>query len=285
MTDPVSAAAAIARIPGVEPAKARYRSLGGGRSNRSWLVETEDRKLVLRLDGPQARVFGLDRHTELAILGRASGQALAPQVVYADAAAGILVYEYLPGRCWTRADLESDASLEALAALLRRVHALPPSGVRFDAAGAAARYLERIRGDESLFAIGQRCREIVASAPAPTGTACCHNDVVAANVIATPALRLLDWEYACDNEPLFDLASLIGYHDLAPRQKGTLLRAYAGDLALREQLEEQLRLFDALQWLWLAARQAAMPHAAHRERLEQLARRQVPHRQVPGLHY
>ncbi len=273
MTDPVCAAAAIARIPGVEPAKARYRPLGGGRSNRSWLVETEDRKLVLRLDGPQARAFGLDRHTELAILERASGQGIAPEVVYADPGAGILVYEYLPGRCWTRADLASDTNLEALAALFRRVHALPHSGVLFDAAGAAARYLERIRGDESLFAIGQRCRDIVASAPAPTGTACCHNDVVAANVIATPALRLLDWEYACDNEPLFDLASLIGYHDLEAAQQGTLLRAYAGDLALRERLAEQLRLFDALQWLWLAARQVAMPGATQRVRLEELARR------------
>lgn len=271
MTDPLSAAAAIARIPGIEPAKARYRPLGGGRSNRSWLVETEDRKLVLRLDGPQARALGLDRHTELAILERASDQGISPEVVYADAAAGILVYEYLPGRCWTRADLESDANLEALAALFRRVHALPRSSVRFDAAGAAARYAELIRGDAALSRVALRCREIVESIPAPTGIVCCHNDVVAANVVATPALRLLDWEYACDNEPLFDLASVIGYHDLAPGKKGTLLRAYAGDLALREQLEEQLRLFDALQWLWLAVRQAAMPHAAQRVRLEELA--------------
>lgn len=273
MTDPLSAAAAIARIPGLDPAKARYRALGGGLSNRSWLLETEDRRLVLRLDGPQAKALGLDRHTEFAILQRAAGQGIAPEVVYADPDAGVLVYKYLPGRCWMRAELESEANLEALAAIFRRVHALPRSGVPFDASGAAARYADLIRGDEALSTIGERCREIIESVPPQADTACCHNDVVAANVIATPALRLLDWEYACDNEPLFDLASVIGYHDLGARQKGTLLRAYAGGLALRERLEEQLRLFDALQWLWLAVREVMAPAERQRMRLAELARR------------
>lgn len=273
MNDLLSAAAAIARIPGIEPAKARYRALGGGHSNRSWIIETEDRKLVLRLDGPQTAGLGLDRHTELKVLRLAAGQAVAPEVVYAEPQAGILVYEYLPGRCWARADLESDENLEALAALFCRVHALPRSGVPFDAAGVAARYLELIRSDSALTSTGQRCLDVVESIPPPVQTACCHNDVVAANVVATPALRLLDWEYACDNDPLFDLASVIGYHDLDPDQIGTLLGAYAGDLALRERLEVQLRLFDALQWLWLAVRQAAAPCANQRIRLEELARR------------
>lgn len=269
MSNPLSAAAAIARIPGIEPAKARYRALGGGQSNRSWLVETEDRKLVLRLDGPQTAALGLDRHTELKVLRLAAGQGIAPDVAYADPRAGILVYEYLPGRCWARADLESDENLEALAVLFRRVHALPRSGVSFDAAGTAARYLELIRSDDALAATGQRCLAVVESIPPSAETACCHNDVVAANVVATPALRLLDWEYACDNDPLFDLASVIGYHDLDPRRQGTLLLAYAGDPELRERLEQQLRLFDALQWLWLAA----VPGRAERARLGEVARR------------
>lgn len=269
MSDLLSAAAAISRIPGIEPAKARYRPLGGGLSNRSWLVETEDRRLVMRLDGPRTKAIGMDRRTEAAILRSAAGQGVAPEVVFADPEAGLLVYEYLPGRCWTLADLESDANLEALAQLLRKVHALPRSGVPFDAAGAAARYLDLVRGNQARSAFGEQCRAIVESIPLPADTACCHNDVVAANVIAAPALRLIDWEYACDNDPLFDLASVIGYHDMDAEQKGTLLRAYAGNLALRERLEQQLRLFDALQWLWLAATDGER----HRARLAELARR------------
>lgn len=275
MSDPFSVAEAISRIPGIEPAKARYQALGGGLSNRSWLVQTEDRKLVLRIDGPRRKELGLDRRTETAILERAAGQGLAPEIVLADAEAGILVYEYLVGRCWTRVDLENEANLEALAALLRRVHALPRSGVPFDATGAAVRYLELIGGNRALLSVGQRCHEIVESSPAPAGVACCHNDVVAANVVATPELRLLDWEYACDNEPLFDLASVIGYHGLGEAQKSRLLRAYAGgeDAELGERLEEQIRLFDALQWLWLAVREVVEPGEEQRARLAELATR------------
>ena len=275
MTHPLAAAEAISRIPGVEPAKARYRALGGGLSNRSWLVETEDRRLVMRLDGRRAKAIGMDRRTEAAVLRSAAGQGVAPEIAFADADAGILVYEYLPGRCWTPADLESGANLEALAELLRKVHALPRSGVPFDAAGAAARYLELIRGNPDLSSFGRRCQSIVESIPPPAEAACCHNDVVAANVIATPALRLVDWEYACDNDPLFDLASVIGYHDLGDARAETLLAAWSGGSSpeLGACLRRQVRLFDALQWLWLAAMCGGEPAAPQGRRLEQLARR------------
>lgn len=283
MNDPFFAAAAIARIPGIEPAKARYRALAAGLSHRLWLVEAEDRKLVLRLDTPQAEALGLDRGTELAVLGEAGAAGLAPQVVFSDADAGMLVYEYLPGRSWTRADLLRSGQLDALAALLREVHALPRSGVAFDGAAAAKRYAEILSGHEELGAFARRCRDLVASIPVPGDRVCCHNDVVAENVLETPGLLLLDWEYACDNDPYFDLASVIAYHDLDGSQRDRLLRAYAAssDGEERERLELQLRLFDPLQWLWLAVRQTALPSTATRERLRALAARI----QVPDLHY
>jgi thiamine kinase len=275
VTDLLSAAGAIARIPGVEPAKASYRALGAGLSHRLWFVQQEERKLVLRLDTPHAGALGLDRKTELAILRQAGKAGIAPEVVFADMDAGMLVYDYLPGRSWTAADLEDTSKLEALAALLQKVHALPRSGVAFDAAGAAERYVGILRDHADFGDFALRCRDVVVGIPRAAASVCCHNDIVAANVVATPDLRLLDWEYACDNEPLFDLASLIGYHDLGEAQAQNLLCAYAGkdDAAERERLSLQLRLFDALQWLWFAVREVAMPREGQRERLAQLARR------------
>jgi hypothetical protein len=40
-----------------------------------------------------------------------------------------------------------------------------------------------------------------------------------------------------------------------------------------ERLELQLRLYDAIQWLWLAARYAINPNTRDRARLEQLRSR------------
>ena len=84
---------------------------------------------------------------------------------------------------------------------------------------------------------------------------CCHNDLVAENIISAPEIRFLDWEYACDNDPLFDLAIVVAHHDLSERQAGVLLDAYFdGDGARwREQLDVQMRLYGALNWLWAKA--------------------------------
>jgi thiamine kinase len=275
VTNPLTAAAAVARIPGVEPAKARYRALGGGLTSSLWLVEAEDRRLVLRLDTPHAQGLGLDRRTELVVLREAGRAGLAPEVVCAEPEAGLLVYEYVRGRSWTEGDLASRANLEALADLLRRVHALPRAGVTFDARAAAERYVEILEPHAEFRVLARRCRDIVAGLPPPADPVCCHNDVVAQNVIASPGSKLIDWEYACDNDPLFDLASLIAYHDLDASQADAFLGAYAGSAAgeQRERLDLQLRLFDALQWPWLAIRETVLPGAAQRRRLEELAAR------------
>jgi thiamine kinase-like enzyme len=98
---------------------------------------------------------------------------------------------------------------------------------------------------------------------------------VAANIIGSRALKLIDWEYARDNDPLFDLASAIGFHNLDDARQQMLLSAYAGgaDSELNERLAEQVRVFDAIQWLWLATRHLASPHREQARRLEELQMR------------
>lgn len=267
---------ALTRIPGWG---GRYacREIGGGLTNRSYLVSATTGEFVLRLDAEHTKTFGLNRRAELKILREASKADIAPEVVFADPDAGILLYEYLPGPVWERSSLDDPQNLRSLAGLLRAVHALPASGETLDAAAAASRYASTAAKHPSLGPFVARCLSIVADIPAPTQRCCCHNDAVASNIIGTSQLKLLDWEYACDNEPLFDLASLIGYHDLDGKQSNRLLHAYTGgpDPATRERLEEQLRLYDAVQWLWLAARQVIAPSRRQCKRLHELQRRVV----------
>ncbi|NIV16979.1 MAG: hypothetical protein GWN47_00890, partial [Woeseiaceae bacterium] len=59
------------------------------------------------------------------ILESAADAGIAPAVIYSNPDAGILMTEYLHGRVWREADLESEQNLEALAELLRQVHELP----------------------------------------------------------------------------------------------------------------------------------------------------------------
>jgi len=121
----------------------------------------------------------------------------------------------------------------------------------------------------------KECRALLRKIPTPELLRCCHNDVVAGNIIEHAGLKLLDWEYACDNDPMFDLASVIGFHDFDAQQTDTLFSAYAGGAnpAMHENLQGQICLFDIVQWLWLAARQCASPDPGASSRLINLRRR------------
>jgi len=269
--DPVEA---LCLVPGWDAEDLLIEELKGGLTNRVYKVGRGSENYVLRLDGEQTNTVGLNRSRELEILRNASAARLAPSIVYADVEQGILLSRYVDGRVWNADDLTSRNNIEVLAAVLRRVHALPLSGERFDPVGAAGSYLGSLELRSDLHRFGERCKAIVESAGEITVCFCCHNDVVAANVVAGPALVLLDWEYACDNDPMFDLASLIVYHELDTATAKALLNAYAGgDVPeLRERLEGQIRVYGAMLWLWLASRQMLSPHPYQARRLEKLRR-------------
>ena len=272
MSSTILPAEALSGIPGWKGKAATWRELKGGLTNRTYLVECADESFVLRLDAAHTSVFNPDRFGEVEIQKQAAAAGLAPELIFADADSGILLSRYVPGRSWDASDLDDNKNLEALADLLRRVHDLPASGILFDPNSVAKRYAGNLKTHYGLHAFALRCEEIIADIPMSGKFRCCHNDVVAANIIGDPALKLLDWEYACDNDPMFDLASLIGFHNLEDGRQSVLINAYAGgnDFALKERLDVQVRLYDAIQWLWLANRQVLTPTSAQAARLEEL---------------
>ena len=137
----------------------------------------------------------------------------------------------------------------------------------------ARRYQENLEQQPLLQDFGSRCIAIIEGVDEPVAVTCCHNDVVAANIIAGPRLMLLDWEYACDNDPLFDLASIIAYHSLDQYAATILLTAYSGNASpdLREKLSLQIRLFRAIYGLWLAARHVTSPSPGQAQTLGNLS--------------
>jgi thiamine kinase-like enzyme len=118
--------------------------------------------------------------------------------------------------------------------------------------------VSRIRGDTHAEESDKirDCLAKIEAMPLPHNLCCCHNDMVAANIIYMPEVRFLDWEYACDNDPFFDIATIVAHHRLAPGRAEYLLNAYfKGDGARwRDQLARQTEFYDALHWLWEAAR-------------------------------
>ena len=267
--------AALAVVPGWNPAIASIEELKGGLTNRTFRITYEDSHYVLRLDAEKSDILRFDRTHEAAIMRAAHEAAIGPEMVYVDAEAGILLSRFLPGRTWTVQDIQSENQLDRLADLLRAVHRLPTCGNRIHFSTEAAAYEAFLEERQELHVFASRCLDIIRSTPDRGVLACCHNDIIAQNVIDNGVLKLIDWEYASDNDPLFDIACVIGFHELDDRQAGYLLDAYVGSASTeeRESLTEQQRTYDALQWLWFAARQLVLPDAAQARQLERLQQR------------
>ena len=165
----------------------------------------------------------------------------------------VLLSEWAEGEVWTHGRFDDDEDLACLGRALREIHGLPLTGRTFDAVAAARLYASCVHPADRDAA--RQHLAVVESVPVPTNLRCCHNDLVAENIISAPAVRFLDWEYACDNDPLFDIAVVVAHHGLSDRQAGILLDAcFDGDgESFRDRLHDQVRLYDALNRLWAAA--------------------------------
>ncbi len=238
----------LADIAGWE--KAAIEPLAGGLMNRAYLVEGEHGTAVLKVDdAPQARPRN-SRAEEAQVQTAAHEAGLAGAVLFHNERCYLT--DYVPGTAWTDADVLDAAKLESLGLALRRLHRIPAPGRGFDALSAATIYAADIEGQSATVAAHLATITAVKSRD---NTCLCHNDLVAANIVSTPDLRFIDWEYACGNDPSFDLATVIVHHGLGESQINSLMNAYAGGdwEGLRAGLAEQSRLYTSLLWLWKAA--------------------------------
>jgi len=222
-------------------------------TNQPWLVEANGQRAVLKIDRVRREAPFNSRRSEAQVQNAAVAADLAARVLYATDT--VLMTEYVEGVVWSLNCLEDDANLESLALALKKLHSLPLTGRTFDAMGAARMYAKLIN-PAAAAKVSEYLNKIEAG-PRPQNLCCCHNDLVVANIINTPSVRFLDWEYACDNDPFFDLATIVAHHKLTPEQSNYLLDAYFdGDgERWRDQLARQTDVYDALYWLWEAARQ------------------------------
>ena len=249
MSQAVSPDEVLAGIPRWRGAS--WSELPGGLTNRTLLVEKDGRRAVLKIDPAPRQAPYNSRQDEARIQQRAAALGRANGVLYVEDT--VLLSEWGEGEVWTRAHFDVDDNLRRVAKALREIHTLPLTGKTFDAAAAAKLYAGSL--DASMSGAAERHLTVVETAPGLMNLCCCHNDLVAENIISAPEVRFLDWEYACDNDPLFDLAVVVAHHGLSDRQARVLLDAYFngdGD-SWRGQLGVQMRLYNALNWLWSVA--------------------------------
>jgi thiamine kinase-like enzyme len=225
----------VARVPGMD-APFEASVLPGGLTNRNYQVRSANgRQLVVRLSSAQSAVLAIDRDAERFNSEAAASTGVAPAVVAHLPELGALVVEWIDARTLEPSDLDDSAMLARIAATCRRLHAGPRFIGDFDMFALQRRYLDQVLS--SGFRLPPTYLDFAEPAAAiesamrvrDEGTAPCHNDLLAANIMDDgEQLWLVDFEYSGNADPCFELGNVCSEADLGTDRLEELLAAYYG---------------------------------------------------------
>ncbi|MDT4891817.1 MAG: hypothetical protein QOE97_852 [Pseudonocardiales bacterium] len=235
MRDLAAVRDALQHIPSFESG-ANIGRLDGGLTNRSYrAVSHAGEAVVVRLAGGKSELLAIDRHAECANAAAAAAAGVAPAVLHCDPAAGRSVVQWRAGRTLAPHDLDDPSMLERIASACRTLHAGPRFVGDFDMLRVQRNYLAVVldrgfRLPERYLDFAPQVEQIAAALSTnPVSTRPCHNDLLAANIIDDGnRLWLIDYEYAGNNDPCFELGNIWSEAALEPDRLEHLVTAYYG---------------------------------------------------------
>lgn len=229
--------------------------LSGGISNFSALVGA-DQRFVVRIDGVNPELNGLNRQAEWRVLHSAYRAGIAPCPRYFNPDLGSLVCDYL------EPEPSANETVSQVATLLATIHSLPARHHRMGLGERITRYEQQLALRSHTSSALDQCRQPIrdllkTSEQRQIMPVLCHNDLLRANrIVHRGSLWAIDWEYCAMGDPLYDLAVVIE-GDSLPRQDADLLvKHYLGrqpDQSEREMLHHYRYLYRYLEILWYLA--------------------------------
>ncbi|MBI1879777.1 MAG: phosphotransferase [Chloroflexi bacterium] len=205
-----------------------------GITNQNYRIDVGGESFVLRIAGANTELLGIDRHNEYAAHQAAATLGVAPEILHFIEPEGYIVSRFIAGQPVPPEEMAQAERLRQVAAILRRVHAMPaipgtfsPFHVVEDYNQTARRY--GVAFPENFDWLLARMREIEAAFLQDPFTPCpCHNDLLNANFLDDGQIWILDWEYAGLGDRFFDLANFSVNHSFSDEQDHGLLEAYFG---------------------------------------------------------
>lgn len=261
--------ARLARIPmfaGVAPGACDIERLGG-LTNRNYRIRCGDAQYVLRIPGDGTSEY-IDRKAEEPNARIAAAAGVNAEVLFFDAEDGVQVTRFIPGAATMNAERFRDLGAVARAAqAFRRIH---ECGRRFagdfELFGMMDGYLDLLGRKQAWVPDGYRAAqqeaEVVRAALAahPAARVPCHCDPLAENFLDTGVrMWIVDWEYAGNNDPMWDLGDVSVEAGFGPGQDAALLEAYFGGKPPADQQGRMIMykaMCDLLWTLWGAIQHA-----------------------------
>ncbi|UQX89606.1 phosphotransferase [Jatrophihabitans telluris] len=232
---PASVDALLDSVPLLAGRPRTISSLTGGLTNRNFRIVTDNGDYVARLSSPDSALLAIDRAAEHANSRAAAASGVAPEVLDYLPGRGVLVIAWVDGRTLGPSDVRLESNLARLAQTCRMLHAGPRFANDFNMFDVQLRYLRLVR--ERGFRLPDRYLDFMAKvamireamAVLPEVSVPCHNDLLAENIIDDGTrLWLIDYEYAGNNDPCFELGNLASESTLSDGQLELLVTHYYG---------------------------------------------------------
>jgi thiamine kinase-like enzyme len=258
-------AAAFARIPllagdAADPRALRAERLAG-LTNVNHLVEHDRRRYVLRIPGEGTSEY-IDRRAEEVAARHAADAGVNAEVVFFDPTDGLMLTRFIEGAATMDADRFRDLSAITRAArALRRLHATSASfATDFTLFPMIDEYKALLAAKGATLPNGYDDVQHAAVAARaaleahPVRLVPCHCDPLCENFLDTgERVYLIDYEYAGNNDPMWDLGDLSVEGLFTSEQDDALLAAYFDGPAPADQRGRMVvykALCDLLWTLW-----------------------------------
>ncbi len=211
-------------------------ALEGGLTNFNFKVSTPDRTAVVRLSSSDSDELAIDREAEYNNSMRAAESGAAPEVLAYRPDHQALVVAWLNGTTLTSQHLHDERNVIRAAAVCRQLHSGPRFVGDFDMFAVQRRYLAIVQ--DRGFRLPPRYLDLLpevdriadALAVRAEPTVPCNNDLLAANFIDDgDRLWVIDYEYAGNNDPCFELGNIWSESNLPLDHLQLLVDSYYGE--------------------------------------------------------
>lgn len=256
--------AGVASLAGASGTLGAIRRIPGGLTNVNVRVETAEGPVIARISTADSALLAIDRAAEYSNSLAAAASGAAPEVIDYLPDAGVLVVRWIEGRTLTPKDLRLGTTLRRVAEACRTLHAGPRFVTDFDMFEVQRGYLGVVTAHGfrlpprylDFHPQVERIRQALAVRAEPTVP--CNNDLLAGNLIDDGTrIWLIDYEYAGNNDPCFELGNVWSESTLPLEALDELIEAYYGRrLRHRVARARLLGLMSKYGWTLWAAIQA-----------------------------
>ena len=244
----------LKRIESIPSECVLRHELSSSSISKVFICTFDNTKAVIRFDLPTVSKLAVDRKNELNLLMSITHLDLAPKILYADQAAGILIWKYIPGSepIFNQAHPNSH-SLRVLGNCLYSIHSMPIPQNSIDIfSNSISLYKGLLDSPSDRFLFNKALNLYTELVNDGLSQVFSHNDLHRSNLLWDDKYYFLDWEYASLNHPCFDIASLVRSFQLSQDQIDDLSMGYKYNSQIFDPniLNQWIKFIDNLDKIW-----------------------------------